>query len=120
MLATDLQAFDGNFVFMDKRKKTPKRRVKKKCFKSPASSSTRQSLLKSRVLFKHDKKELELAAKVALRAKVATLHSLGLSERKIEKLVGKSRCFVRTWKNETCFLDKPGRGRKRTSLTPTT
>ena len=48
MLATDLQALDGNFVFMDKRKKTPKRRVKKKCFKSPASSSTRQSLLKSR------------------------------------------------------------------------
>ena len=85
---------------------------------TPASSSTRQNLLKSRVLFKHDKKELELAAKVALRAKVATLHSLGLSERKIEKLVGKSRYFVRTWKNETCFLDKPGRGRKRTALTP--
>ena len=26
MLATDLQALDGNFVFMDKRKKTPKRK----------------------------------------------------------------------------------------------
>ena len=111
MLATDLQELKENSVFMAKKKKTPrkvvktsKRRVKKKCFRSPASSSTRQNLLKSRVLFKHDKKELELAAKVALRAKVATLHSLGLSERKIEKLVGKSRCFVRTWKNETCLL----------------
>ena len=51
MLVTDLQALKENFVVMAKKKKTPrktvktsKRRVKKKCFKSPASSSTRQKL----------------------------------------------------------------------------
>jgi len=68
-------------------------------------------------LQKKDKTEVEFAAEIARRVRVATLYQCGTTQAEIMRITGESRGFVRQWKDQTEFHRKPGSGRKKTALT---